>query len=537
MNETIYKIEASGLKRFVAESKNTYNSLLELIRRQSKRHSVELSDLVDNYSSLFAGIVKGVGKISTHDPVITGSKDSDNLLIAYSMAIASKTITKDLESMLGEGSMQMNVDDTVEIEPDKTYEWGKTTYSNTKIALESMAKYGIESSKKPIEALKDFFDIYTQIITNHIASKMEPKSYEALRSIKWEIGSYKIDGLDKLNQTTQKKQSENNLILPKNQENDRFHTPLQQLIIPENEIIPKERIVGDHSIIDHLERMVAILFCYNINVGMNPYIDDEDMFTSTIILEGMPGGGKGVVCYHTIDYALKLNEAIKSDLLITEFVVDSSWVDGSILKLKSQFKQIMDDNRKYIIFQDEIQRLIKSSSKGIESSHNEDVVLELQKFINGTYRNKGNYLLLATTNKFNSLPLAIRDRAHLHSWKGAQTPEEKATLYRFKLEKGIQRGYVQVSDSELRQLGKLAYEAELSGRTITRICKTAKQNNYNYDGIGKVLRLNNGSYDDQVKEKNKLFGKITFDVLEAETLRAIDNIRAGKENTIRYGAD
>ncbi|MFT4297729.1 MAG: AAA family ATPase [Candidatus Woesearchaeota archaeon] len=532
MTQKTYVIDTALLKRFISESKNTYKSLFQLLGRQSRNSGIELSDLVDNYSELFAGIARGVEKLALHDPFIKDNPNAENLLTAYSMHIASRVVVEDLESMVGESALDMNIDDTVDIDPNAVFSWEKTSYSNTKLALESMANYAIKSSKKPAEALKDFFDSYSIIISKQLQSRMISASYTGLSNQRWKVGSYEIKCIKELPNAV----SSTNPSDVEKQGYGRFHTPLKELVIPKNEIIPKSRIVGDKAVLDFLEKMVEMLFCYNPRAGMNPYLDDEDMFTSAIMLEGMPGVGKGVACYSTISYALKLNSALNSDLLVTEFVVDSSWVDGSILKLKSQFDQINSENRLYLIFQDEIQRLIKSTKGGGSTSHNEDVELELQKFLNGTYANKGNYLLLATTNKFNSLRPAVRDRFHLESWRGAYTAEEKATLFRYKLEKGIQRGYVEVSDRELKRLGQLAYESELSGRIITRICKTAKQNNYDYQGISSVLELRNGRYEDQIKAKNRLFGKITFEILETETLRAIDNLRSGEQNTLRYEA-
>jgi hypothetical protein len=531
MIDSQYTIDTTGLKRFVAESRNTYKSLFELLRTKTKSIGPELTDLVDNYCSLFAAISKGVEKISSHEPCIEKTSNKNDILVAYSLNIAAITVTKDLESMIDEGAVRMNIRDTAEIEPDKVFEWRKTNYSNTKNALESMVKYVMDSSKSHVDALKDFFEEYSLILNQNIISKTDKNDYQDLSKIKWEIGTYKISGLNQIKLDNDNKQS-----ITTNDDN-KFHTPLQPLIIPENEILPKDRIIGDRSIIDKLEQMITLLFCYNPKTGMNPYLDDDKMYKSACMLEGMPGGGKGAVCYNTINYAQKLNQALPSNLFVTEFVVDSSWVDGSILKLKSQFKQIIDDNKIYLIFQDEIERLIKSNKGGSDSSHNKDVQYELQKFLEGAYKNKGNYLLLATTNKFNSLPLAIRNRFELYSWEGAQTAEEKADLYKFKLEKGIERGYVEVNDSDLKRLGQLAYEEELSGRNITRICMSAKQNNYNYDGIVNVIRLRDQSYEQQIKEKNKLFGKITFETLEYETMIAIDNLKKAKQNTIRYEND
>jgi len=130
----------------------------------------------------------------------------------------------------------------------------------------------------------------------------------------------------------------------------------------------------------------------------------------------MPGEGKNMVCHYIINYAERVNETTKGNLIVTKFDSDSSWKNGSVLKLKSQFDQFANENKLFLIFEDEVSKLLRERG-GVNDQDKEDVVLEFQSFLDGAYLNKGNYLIIATTNKYTDLPAAIRRRFEVKSWK------------------------------------------------------------------------------------------------------------------------
>ena len=107
-------------------------------------------------------------------------------------------------------------------------------------------------------------------------------------------------------------------------------------------------------------------------------------------------------------------------------------------------------------------------------------------------------------------------------------------MYKFKLEKSIQGGYVNTSDDEFLQLGQLAYEHELSGREITGICKTVKRNSFRWDRAGAMLDARQGDIQTQLAIKNQLYLPFGFKELETETIRLINDKMQGKMNSDKY---
>jgi len=535
-SSTVYEITDESLKQYCGIVKNRYSHanalLLSRIKSASQNNPFqkELQDSVLKYSVLFTGIQEAVLKTAEHDHTITSSPTKQDLLSAYSLYIAARTVAKDLESIVGDGMRNVSEQGSIQIPEKEQFQWSNNPYSNVTSAISSSLTYVLAAKDKPVRSMKEFFENYANIVNHEILSHTEDPAYNKLKDIKWKIGNYEIEGMKEIITST----IEVGSATIEDKERQQFYTPLKYLTIPKNEVLPRNRIVGDQSIVDYLERMIVALFCYNPTAGFNPLKDEEDIFTSAILLEGNPGTGKGVVSYHTIDYAERLNQRLKGNLVVTEFIVDSSWKSGKILKLRSQLEQIGNENKLFLIFQDEITRLLKKEGAQNGDSDNEDVVLELQKFLNGTYPNRGNYIMLATTNKLTSIPKAIRDRFYLQSWTGAESAEQKAELYRFKLERGLSKGYVKVNDDEFRRLGLMAYESGLSGRYIAHICKTIKQKCFRWQDTAELLQAREGDITKQIEIKNQLFSKITYEGIERETATIIEARKKGELNSLEY---
>ncbi len=526
-----YTIEKDQWEYAQRITSNKYRSLFSMIKNTvqsagGKSNIGELSDVVNNYSRLFSSALECVEGKFKHDSLLNLTGSKDDLLVAYSANIASKTVLKDLESAL-ENSMQEH---SQKLEPIKdfdsvSFKWGETSYAAVRMASEGMAEFCISSKNNPLESMKKYFAEYSNNINEKIKSKMNNAIYQKIQGIKWNIGPYYIDGLKPI-------------ILPKNgksnkrieeRETEQFYTPFQNLII--DDILPKDRIIGNQKIITDLERMARCLFLYNEKQERNP-MTAKQKFQQKILIEGKKGEGKGEVCKYLIDYARNINKTLGSKLKVTFFEFDSSYVDGSIQKLKSQFKQISNSDELYLIWQDEIDQILEEKGTGRDSS-NTDVIKEFQKFLQGQYINKGNYLILATTNEYLKLKPAIRDRFYPYVWEGAKTQNQKATLFQYKLEDAIQAGYINLKEEELSRLGKIAFDYRVSGREITNICSKVKAEAFKWDDLKQVFDLRD-DYQAQLAKIDEINNTVGFQEIKRELAFLIKNKKTAIEDSIDY---
>ncbi|MBD3355111.1 AAA family ATPase [Candidatus Woesearchaeota archaeon] len=510
---------------------NKYRSLFSVIKNTvqsagKKENIKELSDVVNNYSRLFSSAVGCVEGQFKHDSLLNLTGSKDNLLAAYSATIASKTVLNDLESAL-ENNIQTH---SQNLEPIKNFDnvsfkWGETSYATVRRALEGVAEYCISSKKNPLESMKEYFVGYSNNVNKKIKSKINNAVYQKIQEIKWKIGPYQVDGLKPI-------------ILPKNgksskrieeRETEQFYTPFQNLVI--EDILSKDRIIGNQKIITDLERMIRCLFLYNKKQGKNP-MTAKEKFQQKILIEGKKGEGKGEVCKYLIDYATNINKTLGSNLKVTFFEFESSYVDGSIQKLKSQFKQISNSDTLYLIWQDEIDQILEEKGTGRDSS-NTDIIKEFQKFLQGQYINKGNYMILATTNEYLKLKPAIRDRFYPYVWEGAKTQNQKAVLFKYKLEDAIQADYIKLKESELNTLGKIAFDYHVSGREITNICSKVKAEAFRWDDLKQVFDLRN-DYQAQLAKIDEINNTVGFQEIKRELAFLIKNKKTAIQDSIDY---
>jgi hypothetical protein len=188
-----------------------------------------------------------------------------------------------------------------------------------------------------------------------------------------------------------------------------------------------------------------------------------------------------------------------------------------------------------LIFQDEISQII-SNSNGNGKDESEDIALEFQKFMDGEYINRGNYIFLAATNVYEGLPLAIRSRFDPPlSWDGAATPEQKAILFQYKLEEGVKGGYVTIEESNFNKLGQMAYEANIPGRGINTICTNLKRSSIIANKKGEVWKAK-GNYAKQLELIDNFRVKIDYHMAKKELLSFAENQMKSKSNSKIYEA-
>ncbi len=499
-------------------SKRQYGNLLNVcLARLPEGSNRSVEDLVTKYSLLFSSVYHSVvEKIE-----VSGNVEDFSGISPLAASITSKTILYDLELENEQGKDQTL---SLDMKSDTNYfNPSGSNFTTVKLALEGML-YNIQRGEGSVnKVMFDFFKSYHADMTN-MAYKNNPKLGKSLAEIKCQIGPHQFKGLVKQNRI--KKSAKKGSI--EVQEKNQFHTPLEHFIVPKDKVLPRNRIIGNHEIIDYLERMTKCLFMYNTQANAN-VTKEEGIFRDKIILHGLPGGGKSAVCFYLMDYAEKFNRDLGRDLKITKFQFESSFKQGSIQKLKSQFKQVTEENKIFLIFQDEIDQYFKRS-EGNSQESNHQTIKELCKFLEGEYASKGNYLFVSTVNDMNNLSLDLRGRFHYLEWSGAETGDEKSRLIQYKLEKGISSGYVKVTDNEFLRLGKLCYNNNLTGRDVTNVCGKVQSDYFQWNNLGKLWEVRH-DYAEQKVRIGDLYNDVTYKSLEKEFLEIIKEKGQAKKNS------
>lgn len=269
--------------------------------------------------------------------------------------------------------------------------------------------------------------------------------------------------------------------------------------------------------------MVDCLMLYDPQTKKNPAVAKK-LFNPRLLIKGLPGGGKGMVMNYTVDYAESQAMQLGQDLLVTSFNVQSSYVDGSIQKFKSQIQQIINENRLFLLYQDEIDDLLLDESQHRRDADKHQVRKEFNKFTDGAYPNNGNYLLLSSINDINNLSKDNMSRFYHIHWEGAVSAEDKAKLLAYKLEEGIEKGYVQLNKEAFKQFGKAAYDYKLTGRDINTIASKLLADSFDWQRINELHELK-GDYAKQLAAVDAMYRPITAN----QVYQAVEQMRKERE--------
>jgi energy-coupling factor transporter ATP-binding protein EcfA2 len=194
---------------------------------------------------------------------------------------------------------------------------------------------------------------------------------------------------------------------------------------------PKMEIAGDSSVINALEELIGRF--------------DSDRFA---VIEGPSGSGKTELISYLSAVAYSQGQSVVS------FDLHSPFVNGSVLHFSEQANQIRENpDKRYLVLEEDFVQ-IDLSDAGLAK--------EFFSFIDDA--SVKNYHLIATASEIES---QVKDRAKVFKWEGAKSPEQKAQLMKYKLKHDI----CEISEEEFGRLGQQAYNANLSGRAITDICR------------------------------------------------------------------
>ena len=376
-------------------------------------------------------------------------------------------------------------------------------------------------SKRTYSLLKSFFSSLQAEAVNGLSKKAN--SF-ILNDLSLTLGSVNINSLSVLNYYSLKKNSKKEIQLKNSSGEDQFNVKLSNISL--NKIVTYDDVQGNYESKNFLRRAVKDLMLYNVKSKINPLLDFGS-FNNLVLLAGDAGTGKTFTSYFAISEAKSIAKRFNIPFESVKLNIASSYQDGSLLMLKSQLNEISSSNKAYIVLLDDCEKYFPDRSTS-NLDHKKDIVTEFLHFTQGLngYTNRGNYLLIATSNLPQTLDKALLSRFgdSIFHCEGPVSAEEKAAVLKQNLSFGLENGFVSIKDWDL--IGKRAEEAKLKGRDLYNVAVTIlgkSRSSMDYESA-----YRSASYIDQVK---KILLNSYTKISDDDVLMMIDSL-AVKNNVI-----
>ena len=463
-------VEDILLKTMIGSAKDEYKPILDLqenalIKRFGTRtnEAVEALDTLNKSSLMFAGVYQSVKSKLTAEGIFT-TAIPDDFKRAYAVYVASEAVVRFL-SKDSQGPMQQSFTRQRPIS-DFNLELELRDYNTIADVLENLAKY-VSGASRAADVKLDITN-YFRFLTGYSLKKLQsPSMYaykETVENLRIKGKYFEVSGLKK----SLKKSSKHK---PQKQEAGVAIFEKDPTIITLERRIEKKVVMGNDEALNAVEIAVHHLLAYDPVKKTNPYLFDGG-FRQLILLVGDSGTGKTMIFKYGISEAQGIAEAYNLDFVAVALDFEDSYQDGPVQILRHQLSGIVQDNRPYLVFVDEMESKF-SARKSVNTAHFEQkTIREFLDFTNGLgYPNRGNYVLLGASNLPDQIDKAIRSRFSKGTYlcEGPKTFEEKARILYNNLLGGINAGYVQISD--WRGIGEVAKSLELSGRELAECAR------------------------------------------------------------------
>lgn len=172
----------------------------------------------------------------------------------------------------------------------------------------------------------------------------------------------------------------------------------------------RPHIIGLDSQQEELSLSVNHLFAYRPETGTNPA---RDALQQAVMLYGPPGTGKSSLCKYAVAEAKDASAVtgIPFRHEIFKAADYSKWVGESSQALRKKFLSISDPSGIGILILDDVDMVLASRDDNSASHGGLQVTSEAMQFLSGVeHEYTGNYLVLATTNRLESIDSAMLRR-------------------------------------------------------------------------------------------------------------------------------
>jgi SpoVK/Ycf46/Vps4 family AAA+-type ATPase len=480
--EAMAKVAKSDMKALIS---NLEINLTNKFERTTE--AVQASDLAKKVMGIYGGIFNAM-KSKMRDER-TDKKNQDEFFRAYWTYIAAEGCL----NILGKSSSSTLVR-TVGRRIPAEFNLGLSMTDNSALgdALKHYYKF-ILNSLSPENVNRDT-KAYFQFLSNYAREKMdEPmlsRYKEQYKDITIVGKNFKVEGIKEKKKQVSKSQSTGEV-----QEN--FSKGLEEITLKP---VKRQDIVGNQESIELVETEIPCLMYYDPNEGRNPF----GGFQQYLMFVGRSGTGKTMLARYAMTMASEIAERVKKPVSLVKLNFEDKWQCGPLENIRNQLTQINDGNRIYIVFVDEIDTKIPSRTGDANQGYKNDIIGEFLRFRgDGDYINKGNYIVIATTNEPGEVDPAILRVFNVKKLPGPLTATEKVKVLYNNLLPGIKKGYVRVEQDEWEPIGKMLVEFDMMGGDIVNIANEAEQK---YRKI--ASKLGDDAFNLSASEIEKMVGDV-----------------------------
>ncbi|MBI5355774.1 MAG: ATP-binding protein [Candidatus Aenigmarchaeota archaeon] len=238
-----------------------------------------------------------------------------------------------------------------------------------------------------------------------------------------------------------------------------------------------DKIIGNDVAIEKFKSIADSLLFYDPETKKNPIKEYFDL-PRTMLAWGKPGTGKTLTLQALANYIqTRAKEAGKEKNVLVKNIshdVKNEYFGKTEENLRKQFAEATGTDKISLIYIEDIDGLMPDRSE----MHNNPAlkamftqVLDIMQGINTEYY--GNYVIIATTNRPEGLDAALYQRLkeYLVEFEGPKGEQQMIDALRIHLRKGLDGGYISISDEDWEEFGKIAVEKKFAGRDIEKFSK------------------------------------------------------------------
>ena len=241
-----------------------------------------------------------------------------------------------------------------------------------------------------------------------------------------------------------------------------------------------EDIIGNERAKKDIKTSIQKLFLYNQENKKNPALE-KNKFKQNYLLVGEPGNGKGMLNAYAATIGEELEEKLQKKLNVISLDPASKYQYGPLKKIQKCFREINESNELYLVLIDEIDSNFSARDNTKTQDYTKQIVTELLKFTNSPidYVNKGNYILIASTNNTQDIDKALINRFNKNTYlcEGPKTKDEKIKLIQKLITNNVPKEKINIH--EWNNIGNIAQKENLSGREITGCIENVLEYNSN----------------------------------------------------------
>jgi len=285
----------------------------------------------------------------------------------------------------------------------------------------------------------------------------------------------------------------------------------------------KEKIAGNTHALESMNSILNSILYYDSTLKSNPVLDVID-FPKVITLVGKSGTGKTMLITKALDdFSILANKYDKQfEVLSIDADTKSEFYSVSSRNLKNKFDRMYPGNSIYFLLIEEIDTKIHSR-KNIQKNNSSELSFTgtFLECLDNYKKYLGNFLIITTSNRKIDSDNALKRRLseNIIFVNGLESIEDYITVYKNKLQKGIDNNYVKISD--WKNIATQSKKFNFQGGDIKNICLNINNNllknisfnnsDFNIDNLIKKFPIidedNLLSYIDSYNQNKTIFSK------------------------------